>query len=109
MIQSFSYLNKRLIRRHRVRQNKERVGRPRLNWARETLAELLGEARRLPEMEPLGLEFDENKKIIFYDNVSGMLAARGVWLCLYFSLSDVYILNGGLKKCLSNGTNMKSD
>jgi len=41
---------------------------------------------------------DENKKIIFYDNVSGMLAARGVWLCLYFSLSDVYILNGGLKK-----------
>ena len=27
---------------------------------------------------------DENKKIVFYDNVSGMLAARGVWLCQYF-------------------------
>ena len=24
---------------------------------------------------------DEKKKIVFYDNVSGMLAARGVWLC----------------------------
>jgi thiosulfate/3-mercaptopyruvate sulfurtransferase len=41
---------------------------------------------------------DENKKIIFYDNVSGMLAARGVWLCLYFSHHDVYMLDGGLKK-----------
>jgi len=41
---------------------------------------------------------DENKKIIFYDNSSGMLAARGVWLCLYFSHPDVSILNGGFKK-----------
>ena len=41
---------------------------------------------------------DENKKIIFYDNVSGMLAARGVWLCLYFSHHDVYMLDGSLKK-----------
>ena len=31
---------------------------------------------------------DENKKIVFYDNVSGMLAARGVWLCQYFSHPD---------------------
>ena len=41
---------------------------------------------------------DENKKIIFYDNSSGMLAARGVWLCLYFSHSDVQMLDGGLSK-----------
>ena len=40
---------------------------------------------------------DENKKIIFYDNISGMLAARGVWLCLYFSHTNVSMLNGGLK------------
>ena len=44
---------------------------------------------------------DENKKIIFYDNVSGMLAARGVWLCLYFSHSNVFMLNGGLKKWIA--------
>ena len=41
---------------------------------------------------------DENKKIIFYDDVSGMLAARGVWICLYFSHPDVQMLDGGLSK-----------
>ena len=41
---------------------------------------------------------DENKKVIFYDNISGMLAARGVWLCLYFSHPNSFMLNGGLKK-----------
>ena len=38
------------------------------------------------------------KKIVFYDNVSGMLAARGVWMLQYFSHSDVSILDGGMKK-----------
>jgi len=41
---------------------------------------------------------DENKKIVFYDNTSGMLAARGVWMCLYFSHPDVQMLDGGLSK-----------
>ena len=41
---------------------------------------------------------DENKKIIIYDDVTGMLAARGVWMCLYFSHSDVQMLDGGLSK-----------
>ena len=47
---------------------------------------------------------DENKKIIFYDNTSGMLAARGVWMCLYFSHPDVQMLDGGLSKW--NGENL---
>ena len=38
---------------------------------------------------------DESKKVVFYDNVSGMLAARGVWMCLYFSHLDVAMLDGG--------------
>jgi thiosulfate/3-mercaptopyruvate sulfurtransferase len=38
------------------------------------------------------------KKIIFYDTVSGMLAARGVWMLLYFSHQNVYMLDGGIKK-----------
>jgi len=38
------------------------------------------------------------KKVIFYDSVSGMLAARGVWMCLYFSHPDVQMLDGGLSK-----------
>ena len=37
----------------------------------------------------------ESKKVVFYDDVSGMLAARGVWLCLYFSHPDVMMLDGG--------------
>jgi len=41
---------------------------------------------------------NENKKIVFYDDVSGMLAARGVWMCLYFSHPDVQMLDGGLSK-----------
>jgi len=40
----------------------------------------------------------EEKKIIFYDEVSGMLAARGVWMTLYFSHPDVAMLDGGMKK-----------
>ena len=40
----------------------------------------------------------EEKKIIFYDEVSGMLAARGVWMTLYFSHPNVAMLDGGMKK-----------
>ena len=38
------------------------------------------------------------KKVIFYDDVSGMLAARGVWLLMYFSHPQVMMLDGGIKK-----------
>ena len=38
------------------------------------------------------------KRVIFYDNVSGMLAARGVWMLLYFSHQNVSMLDGGIKK-----------
>ncbi len=39
-----------------------------------------------------------NKKIVFYDDVSGMLAARGVWLLMYFSHPNSMMLDGGIKK-----------
>lgn len=38
------------------------------------------------------------KKVVFYDEVSGMTAARGVWLLLYFSHTQVFMLDGGMKK-----------
>ena len=38
------------------------------------------------------------KKVVFYDEISGMLAARGVWMLMYFSHPDVSILDGGMKK-----------
>ncbi len=41
---------------------------------------------------------NNQKKIVFYDNQSGMLAARGVWLLLYFSHPSVMMLDGGINK-----------
>ncbi|MCV0430879.1 sulfurtransferase [Nitrosopumilus sp.] len=38
------------------------------------------------------------KKVIFYDSVSGMLAARGVWMLMYFSHQNVSMLDGGISK-----------
>ena len=40
----------------------------------------------------------EEKKVVFYDDVSGMLAARGVWLLMYFSHPQVFMLDGGMTK-----------
>jgi thiosulfate/3-mercaptopyruvate sulfurtransferase len=37
-------------------------------------------------------------KVIFYDAVSGISAARGVWLLLYFSHKKVCMLDGGFEK-----------
>ena len=48
------------------------------------------QARRL--LSFLGVTTE--KKIIFYDSVSGMLAARGVWMLMYFSHQNVFMLNG---------------
>ena len=39
-----------------------------------------------------------DKKIVFYDSVSGMLAARGVWMLMYFSHQNVSMLDGGITK-----------
>lgn len=36
----------------------------------------------------------KNRFVVFYDNVSGPSAARGVWLLLYFSHSQVAMLDG---------------
>lgn len=41
--------------------------------------------------------------VIFYDNVSGISAARGVWLLLYFSHKKVRMLDGGFEKWKKEG------
>jgi thiosulfate/3-mercaptopyruvate sulfurtransferase len=40
----------------------------------------------------------KDSAVIFYDNISGMGAARGVWLLLYFSHKKVRMLDGGFQK-----------
>ena len=44
-----------------------------------------------------------NKLVVFYDDVSGMSAARGVWLLLYFSHDKVAMLDGGLNRWKAEG------
>ncbi len=41
--------------------------------------------------------------VIFYDDVAGMSAARGVWLLTYFSHPQAFMLNGGFRKWQSLG------
>ena len=41
--------------------------------------------------------------VIFYDNLSGMIAARGVWILLYFSHKKISMLDGGFEKWKNNG------
>ena len=45
----------------------------------------------------------KEKTIVFYDDVSGMGAARGVWLLTYFSHKKAFMLDGGIKKWKSQG------
>lgn len=40
----------------------------------------------------------DSKQIVFYDDASGMIAARGVWMLMYFSHHNVFMLDGGIKQ-----------
>lgn len=45
----------------------------------------------------------KDKLVVFYEDVSGMSAARGVWLLLYFSHDKVAMLDGGLNRWKAEG------
>jgi thiosulfate/3-mercaptopyruvate sulfurtransferase len=45
----------------------------------------------------------KNSMVVFYDNISGISAARGVWLLLYFSHKKVCMLDGGFEKWKKEG------
>ena len=45
----------------------------------------------------------DDKTVVFYDEVSGMSAARGVWTLMYFSHPKTFMLDGGFKKWKSLG------
>ena len=40
---------------------------------------------------------DHAKTIIWYENISGTRASRGLWFCEYLGHSDVRLLDGGFK------------
>ena len=45
----------------------------------------------------------KEKFVVFYDDISGMSASRGVWLLLYFSHKKVAMLDGGFNKWKAEG------
>lgn len=45
----------------------------------------------------------KDKFVVFYDDISGMSASRGVWLLLYFSHSKVAMLDGGFNRWKAEG------
>jgi len=53
----------------------------------------------------------KDKIVVFYDEISGMSAARGIWTLLYFSHIKTFMLNGGFKKwkCLDLPTETKTN
>ncbi|RNJ77422.1 MAG: sulfurtransferase [Nitrosopumilus sp. H13] len=50
----------------------------------------------------------EKNRVVFYDDVSGMLAARGVWMSRYLSHPDASMLDGGMKKWQAEGLAVES-
>lgn len=48
------------------------------------------------------------RKVVFYDGVSGMLAARGLWMAQYMSHPDASMLDGGIKKWQAEGYPVES-
>ena len=46
---------------------------------------------------------DSAKKVVFYDDSSGMLAARGAWLLTYLSHHGASMLDGGLAQWKARG------
>lgn len=49
-----------------------------------------------------------DKTVVFYDEVSGMSAARGVWTLIYFSHHNTFMLDGGFKKWKSLGLDIET-
>src|ERR687888_265427 len=45
----------------------------------------------------------KNKLVVFYDDISGIYSARGVWLLLYFSHNKTAMLDGGFNKWKKEG------
>jgi len=50
----------------------------------------------------------KSQQVVFYDNVSGMSSARGVWLLRYFSHKKVCLLDGGFLRWQKEGYHIET-
>ncbi len=72
------------------------------HWADSTPAGLRAFADQLTKIFAwAGVKND--KRIVFYDDVSGMYAARGVWLLRYLGHSGASMLDGGFRAWMRRG------
>jgi thiosulfate/3-mercaptopyruvate sulfurtransferase len=78
-----------------------------LDTSREGIAQFNRQMKIL--LSNIGVSAD--KFVVFYDDVSGSTAARGVWLLQYFSHEKVAMLDGGLNmwKALNLKTETKTN
>ena len=65
-----------------------------IDTSKEGIEQFTSQSKRLFSF----LGVTPEKKVVFYDTVSGMLAARGVWMLMCFSHQNVSMLDGGITK-----------
>tara|TARA_A100001037_G_scaffold251361_1_gene234846 strand:- start:38848 stop:39738 length:891 start_codon:yes stop_codon:yes gene_type:complete len=58
-------------------------------------------------MEIRGVDYD--KKVVFYEENSGMRSARGFWFLEYLGHENVHILDGGINSWMNEGLPVSSD
>src|SRR3989338_4521178 len=46
---------------------------------------------------------DLEKEVVFYDDNSGVRAARGLWFLEYFGHQNVHVLDGGIQAWIESG------
>jgi thiosulfate/3-mercaptopyruvate sulfurtransferase len=73
-----------------------------LHWF-DTTARGIKDFNRQSRLLLSNIGISKDSKVIFYDSVSGIVAARGVWLLLYFSHNKVSMLDGGFEKWKNDG------
>jgi thiosulfate/3-mercaptopyruvate sulfurtransferase len=69
----------------------------------DTSKQGIGQFNKQAKLLLSNIGVSKNKHVVFYDDVSGMSAARGVWLLLYFSHDKAAMLDGGLNRWKSEG------
>lgn len=81
-----------------------------LHWF-DTSKRGISDFKRQTRLLLSNIGIQKTSHVIFYDNVSGMTSARGVWLLLYFSHENVSMLDGGFKGWKKSGhpTEIKSN
>lgn len=70
-----------------------------IDTSKEGISQFNKQSRIL--LSNIGISSD--KFVVFYDDISGSSAARGVWLLLYFSHENVTMLDGGLEGWKAKG------